>query len=308
MIENDFIDKYMARANGEYVKVYLLLLRYLNHSTTSLSISEMADSLDITEKDVVRALKYWEREGLLSLNYDSNKVICGLEVGSATLGEPPLIHDIQTFKSRKEDLKQLVFVAEQYLGKTLSKTDIDKINFFLDSLGFSVDLIDYLIEYCVEHNHKSMDYIQKVALSWSEQKITTIAEAKASVETYNQDFYKIMNAFGLRGRTPATSEIEYMNRWLKQYPFSLDLIIEACNRTINSIHQPSFGYADKILKDWLSKNVQNSDDIVALDVKHKDNASKRKTVKQRVSKNKMHNFEERSYDAAELERKLYDNF
>ena len=31
LVENEFIDNYMAAANGEYVKVYLLLLRHLNN-------------------------------------------------------------------------------------------------------------------------------------------------------------------------------------------------------------------------------------------------------------------------------------
>jgi DnaD and phage-associated domain len=310
MIESDFIDKYMAKANGEYVKVYLLLLRYLNHSTTSLSVSEMADSLDITEKDVVRALKYWKREGLLVLNCDAKGTICGLEMGrvATDLEEAPPIHDIQTFRNRKEELKQLIFVAEQYLGKTLSKTDIDAITYFLDTLDFSVDLIDYLIEYCVEHNHKNMHYIQRVALSWAEQNITTVLEAKASTDLYNQDFYKILNAFGIRGRAAATVEVEYMKRWINEYKLSLDLIVEACNRTMAKIHQPNFEYTDVILKDWCSKNVQKSEDILALDMQYKDNASKKKTANRKVApKNKLHNFEGRTYDVADLERRLYDN-
>lgn len=308
MIENDFIDKYMAKANGEYVKVYLLLLRYLNYSTTSLSLSEIADSLEITEKDVDRALRYWEREGLLVLSCDSKGALCGLEVGNTTLGESPSIHDIQTFRNRKEDLKETIFFTEQYLGKTLSKTDIDALTYFLDTLNFSVDLIDYLIEYCVDHNHKNMHYIQRVALSWAEQNITTVSEAKASTDLYNQDFYKILNAFGIKGRSAAAVEVKYMKRWTNEYPLSLELVIEACNRTMAKIHQPNFEYTDVILKDWVSKNVQKFEDITALDIQHKDSASKKtNTNKKGLSKNKLHNFEGRTYDVSELERKLYDN-
>ena len=59
LIENEFIDHYMAKANGEYVKVYLLLLRYMNKADCALSISMMADCLENTEGDIIRALKYW---------------------------------------------------------------------------------------------------------------------------------------------------------------------------------------------------------------------------------------------------------
>ena len=65
VLDNEFIDQYMVRANGEYVKVYLLLLRHMNQSSGCLSVSELADLLECTEKDVLRALRYWKSEGLL---------------------------------------------------------------------------------------------------------------------------------------------------------------------------------------------------------------------------------------------------
>ena len=50
---------------------------------------------------------------------------------------------------QNEDIIQLLYIAEQYLGKTLTPTETRKILFFYDELHMSVDLIDYLIEYCV---------------------------------------------------------------------------------------------------------------------------------------------------------------
>ena len=54
-----FIDTYMAGASGEYVKVYLYLLR---HQQEEVSIGQIADALNHTEADVQRALAYWQRE------------------------------------------------------------------------------------------------------------------------------------------------------------------------------------------------------------------------------------------------------
>ena len=54
IVQNTFIDRYMAAANGEYVKVYLLLLRLAG--SRELTVSQIADRLDITEKDVMRAI------------------------------------------------------------------------------------------------------------------------------------------------------------------------------------------------------------------------------------------------------------
>mgnify|MGYP003296829742 CR=1 FL=1 len=76
VVENDFIDNYITKANGEYVKVYLMLLRHLG-AGSSLSISGLADCLECTEKDILRAFKYWTKVGLLKMDYDESGNICG---------------------------------------------------------------------------------------------------------------------------------------------------------------------------------------------------------------------------------------
>lgn len=62
-VSNTFIDEYMGTASGEYVKVYLYLLR---HAGESVEIPDIADALNHTEADVRRALAYWERTGVLA--------------------------------------------------------------------------------------------------------------------------------------------------------------------------------------------------------------------------------------------------
>lgn len=308
VLENEFIDQYMIKANGEYVKVYLLLLRHQNEASTPLGISQIADILEVTEKDVIRALNYWNKQGLLEYESAETAPVTSPKPAPAVVSEPSSkVPDIRQFKSRKE-FKELLFVAEQYLGKTLSVTDIDTITYFYETLKMSVELIEYLIEYCVENGHKSMHYIQKVALSWHKQDIKTVDQAKTSSLLYNKNCYSILNAYGIKGRAPVASEIAYIRKWNEEYAFSLDIILEACNRTMNAIHQPSFDYTDSILKKWHAQNVRHLKDIAALDASftREKELKKKQTVKTPVIKptNKFNNFESRSYDMNELERKL----
>ena len=303
VLENEFIDHYMPEANGEYVKVYLLLLRYLNAPSGTLTVSRIADMLDHTEKDVIRALNYWKKQGLLE--YETTTASSSDAPKPQTPSAPADVPNIQQYRSRKE-FKELLFVAEQYLGKTLSSMDIEAITYFYDSLHMSADLIEYLIEYCVENGHKSMHYIQKVALSWNEKNITTVEEAKSNTLTYNKNCYSVMNAFGIKGRSPAASELEYIRRWNEEYGFSLDIIIEACNRTVNTIHQPKFEYTGSILKNWLDKGVHSLKDIETVDANYLREKERRKkqTTRTVQTRNKFNNFEGRSYDMNELERQL----
>lgn len=331
LLENEFIDTYMPKANGEYVKVYLLLLRYMNNPSMELSISKIADILDDTEKDVLRALKYWQKEGLLDCDLSQLQNRKQTETGTAAATPELAVSELAasepaasaspaplSAKKRKE-LKQILFIAEQYLGKTLSSTEAETITYFYTTLGMSSDLIDYLIEYCVENGHKSIHYIKKVALSWHDQNITTTEQAKNHSVLYNKNCYSILNAYGIKGRAPAASETEYIRRWNDEYGLALELILEACDRTMNAIHQPSFEYTESILKKWMEKGVRNLKDVQALDeayLKEKENkkqesAARRQnngasqTFARNSSKNKFNNFEGRTYqDMDELTRRL----
>lgn len=353
LLENDFIDNYMARANGEYVKVYLFLLRHLNNPYISLSISSIADCLENTEKDIVRALKYWEKEGLITLGCNDDgeieslgfgqlpedSVSDGSEPEETDLQEPDLEEtvlddvpsvpetaaeisgvsaemngaspeaanvspsSIEQFRSRKE-LKNLLFITEKYMGKTLTVSDIEAITYFYDNLHFSADLVEYLIEYCVENGHKSMHYIRKVAVAWSEENIQTVDQAKEHSSFYNRNCYSILNAFGIKGRAPAAPELVYIRKWTGEYGFTLDIVLEACNRTMAKLHQPNFEYADSILRKWIASNIHHLADLERLDAAHRQSSTSRKNNSKVITKNKFNNFEGRTYDYDSLEKQL----
>ena len=371
LVANDFIDHYMSKANGEFVKVYLFLLRHLDDPYSQLTISAIADSLDNTEKDILRAFRYRESEGLLSLEKDADDQIIGLslekticvplshptppdtpttpgpgggkslealpgeEISSAASFMPDVsasdapISDIaapsaavsavpvqtpvaqpiplDSFRAQKE-LKSLLFIAEQYLGKTLTKTDMDAITYFYDTLGMSADLIEYLIESCVENGHKSIRYIQKVALSWFDDGVRTVAEARQRSVNYNKNCYAVMNAFGLKNRAPGEAELAYIKKWSEEFGFTLDIILEACNRTISATHQPSFEYTDSILQKWRSRQVRKIQDIAALDAAFQKERSRSAAVSRvKPAARNLNNFDRRSYDMDSLEERLLNS-
>lgn len=371
LVANDFIDHYMSKANGEFVKVYLFLLRHLDDPYSQLTISAIADSLDNTEKDILRAFRYWESEGLLSLEKDADDQIIGLslekticvplshptppdtpttpgpgggksleslpgeEISSAAAFMPDVsasdapISDmaapsaavsaapvqtpvaqpipLDSFRAQKE-LKSLLFIAEQYLGKTLTKTDMDAITYFYDTLGMSADLIEYLIESCVENGHKSIRYIQKVALSWFDDGVRTVAEARQRSVNYNKNCYAVMNAFGLKNRAPGEAELAYIKKWSEEFSFTLDIILEACNRTISATHQPSFEYTDSILQKWRSRQVRKLQDIAALDAAFQKERSRSAAVSRvKPAARNLNNFDRRSYDMDSLEERLLNS-
>lgn len=80
-----------------------------------------------------------------------------------------------------KEKQELFFIVEQYIGKPLSVKEMQTLCYICDELHFSSDLVDYLIQYCVELGKKDFRYIEKVAMNWAESGITTTRQAQKEV-------------------------------------------------------------------------------------------------------------------------------
>ena len=98
-----------------------------------------------------------------------------------------------------------------------------------------------------------------------------------------------------------------MDTWLKTYGFSMEIIQEACSRTVLQTGQASFQYTDKILEGWKKKEVRTLDDIRSLDSEHQKRRQNKKNARKPVapaSNNRFNNFQQREYDFDEYEKHL----
>lgn len=287
-ISNIFIDSYMPTANGSYVKVYLYLLRCLSGNLGDFSISFLADRLENTEADIIRALKYWEKVNLIDLTENTDGKITSITLNELkpTLTEVPPTpikeepkqatssfqapkHPVYTPEqiealSNDKQVTWIMNIIEVYLERPLKTTDTQLILYLYDTIGFSSELIMYLYEYCISKGKKNPSYIEAVALSWAEQNICTVEQAEEANALYNANYSAVSKAFGLN-RTLGAVEKQYIDKWLTKFAFSIDFIVEACNRTILNTQKADFNYTDKILQNWHNKGVKNKDDIKRLD-------------------------------------------
>jgi len=297
-ISNIFIDQYLAGASGEYVKVYLYLLR---HEGEAVSVESVADALNHTEADVRRALSYWQKAGVLDES-------AGAPSPASASGSSCDMDRL----SRDETFTQLVYIAQKYLNKTFTPTDCQILGNLYANLKMAPELLEYLMEYCAQNNHSSLRYAEKVALNWHEKKITTVEEARAYSRSFSKESFAVMKAMGLTGRSPADFEYELMEKWFRTYGFTREIVVEACSRTIKAIHNPSFQYADRILTDWKEAGVRSLRDIAALDKvrREKEKAGTKKAQKETAAagkktgtgraSNRFHNLEEHGYDYDEM--------
>ena len=82
-VPNYFIDNYMEDANEAQLQVYFYLLRMVS-ANLPVSVEDIVSKFKHSEKEVLRALKYWELQKLLSLDFDANKTVV-----SVTTSKPP---------------------------------------------------------------------------------------------------------------------------------------------------------------------------------------------------------------------------
>lgn len=211
------------------------------------------------------------------------------------------LDQLRAFKEQ-ENTAQLLFIAQAYVGKPLSPSDMKTILYMSDVLGFSDDLIDYLIQYCVDKGKRDFRYMEKVAINWAQEGIKTPKQAEKSALKYDKSVYAIMNELG-KSSAPTTKELEFINRWIKEYGFGNDVIFEACARTVLATDKHRFEYADGILSNWKKENVHHKADIKKLDDSH---SQKRSQVIRPVN-NKFNQFTQNSYDFEELEKALLNN-
>lgn len=275
-LDNAFVDNYMAGANGDFVKVYLYLVR---HGMAS-QIEEIADALHLTERDVRRAIAYWEERDLLAAEEDVPQT-CSEEELEAL--------------SENDEFRALLYGLQQYLNRTFTKEDGDIVAFLYEKLKMPADLIEYIFELCRQKGKTNLRYIEKVAQDWHKRGIMTVEAAQNDSVIFAQEISRVGKSFGIKGRDLAPSELAYITRWFKEEKHSMDEVEQACAKTILNTGKASFAYADSVLNKKGDTAEKNSGDAGTKNAAAKSGQSSRRKT----------NFEQRS---TELDSDVMDKF
>lgn len=331
-VSNLFIDKYMPSANGSFVKVYLYLLRHSASNTSEeLSLHTIADLFENTESDILRAFRYWEREGLLAMETSEDGSVRSLEL--LPLGENsqsevsnetaatqerdvirtanpapkkmPTISSVPgmpeydplelSVLSEDTEIKEAATIVETMMGAPMTPPYQQLIVYFMSELGFSIELTAFAFETAFSKGKKAPRYIEKIGMNWAEKQIHTVEEADQESTSFHTLYNIIRTNLGMDGNlTPAQRAI--IDKW-DAYHFSDTVLAEACKRTILNTGKASLPYTDSILKHWHEAGITRLSDIEKLDKGHKVTAEK-KVVK---GKNRFQDFPQREYSNSEYE-------
>ena len=285
-VSRDFIENKMPFSNGAYVKVYLAAL-LLGFDGYEMSTSSMARMLDLLESDVVNALKYWNEKG--ALKYDGENVLFENakplvkkepeETEEKEKSEPtPPARDVVAEMTENKALSDLCAIAAEILERPLKKRDMETLYWFYDELEMSPEVITLLLEYCVSKDKRTMSFIEKTAIQWHKNGVTTLGAVDKFIsgekekESYIGTLKKLFN-FG--DRRLSKSEEDTLNKWRTDYGMNEDMVALAYEYCLDAIHQLSFPYMDKIMSRWNELGITT---IEAAEKDHDDFKSGKKSA------------------------------
>jgi DnaD/phage-associated family protein len=287
-LDNIFIDKYLKELRGDFVKVYILCLRY-GYSNLELSLEKISEELNLLQTDVVNALESLQEAGLIRLNQDGIEILpfreSSLNVGAISFDR---------------SIKEMFEVIEKLIGRPLSSKEVSTYLNFIEDFNFTPEVITLLVEYCSARRKTDIRYIEKVALGWHDAGIKSIEDAQRHIAKHEDKwnrYREILTFIGMKDADISKPQEDMLEKWVFKYNFPNDVILEACRICVMRINEANFSYIDAILSAWAKSGVKTIKDIKKVD--GKGNKSKKTTI------NSFNNYSgQRQYDIEELEKQL----
>ncbi len=337
-INNTFIDKYMAEAHGDYIKVYIYIVRLFSSSNTSFDTKKVASSLDITESDLIKAIKYWTQKGLidtiikddeiisidiLSLNNhpSNNNIITKKEKPEADIlpfsvipKKKPLETNLFEKYSNDDDFIIFTKIISKYFNRNLTPNDFNILIDLVENKNLNYDVILFLAEQLANNGVRTVKTLEKKALNLYENNITDLEEAKVfynnSTKKYSNIFKKLVK--NIDSCKVLDNDISTIDKWIYDYQMPYDLIYLACQRTNKFLKsfaqkeelQHKINYTNKTIENWYHKGIKTYDEAK---VTFNDNQKPKKKTKNLNLPEDQHDYDFDSiykHNLQELEERL----
>ena len=259
-VENLFIQEYMVRADGDFVKVYLYGLMQCYHPVHSASLSTVARDLGMEVSRVENAFAYWERMGL----------------GPRVSDHPPSwayrnLKQLELMRAQDDDglyryadynnSLQAQFGAD----RLLHPQDFERVYDWIEGLGLPEEVVLMLVSGQIKARGKKFPFksIDPIARAWAEANVRTIADAEEMSRMYTERYQAIKQVYKKLGKRHQVSEPDeaLYERWTREWGFDLPAILAACDETSKGV--PTFGYLNGILERMHQQGLHSEEDLRA---------------------------------------------
>lgn len=234
-VSDIFIDQYMPKANGEFVKVYLYLLRATGSGAGIATISEIADHFSNTEADIIRALNYWASEGILQLQSGADGQIMGINLCSLS------VSGMQAAQSNIQSA-----VADNAAQNNLQ-------NSVVNNAAQNISTADIRMQDSVVEKLKSQT-TDKASSSQKEYTLDEIKEFRKNPDI--SELFFIIETY--LKHTLSSTDTNMVLYWLDELHFSTDLVEYLVEYCITKGHS-SLRYMNKVALGWADAGIKTVD-------------------------------------------------
>lgn len=247
-VSDIFIDQYMPKANGEFVKVYLYLLRATGSGAGIATISEIADHISNTEADIIRALNYWASEGILQLQSGADGQIMGINLCSLSVsGMQAAQSNIQSAVADNAAQNNLQNSVVNNAAQNILKNGV------VNNAAQNISTVNIRMQDSVVEKLKSQTP-DKAASSQKEYTLDEIKEFRKNPDI--SELFFIIETY--LKHTLSSSDTNMVLYWLDELHFSTDLVEYLVEYCITKGHS-SLRYMNKVALGWADAGIKTVD-------------------------------------------------
>lgn len=263
------VNENIRLANSIQLKVLLCLLN------GTLEAEDIAAKIGIDKLDVLDAMIFWAERGMLIKDGQDAKPMQKAEPVTQIKPETPPVseakkhiadlpisrptHEQISIRCNEcEEFKALFQEAQMRLGKTIGYEGQSILIMLHDSYDLPVEVILMLIEYAKSKGKTGYKYIASVGKEWSEKEIDSLEAAEEYIKEQNEtsEVWKAFKeASGAKNTNPTAKQRRFLKRWSKELGFSIEMILLACEISIDNTEKTSLEYMDRVLTSWKSKEI-----------------------------------------------------
>lgn len=247
-VSDIFIDQYMPKANGEFVKVYLYLLRATGSGAGIATISEIADHFSNTEADIIRALNYWASEGILQLQSGADGQIMGINLCSLS---------VSGMQAAQSNIQSAVAdnAAQNNLQNSVVNNATQNIlkNGVVNNAAQNISTVNIQMQDSVVEKLKSQTP-DKAASSQKEYTLDEIKEFRKNPDI--SELFFIIETY--LKHTLSSTDTNMVLYWLDELHFSTDLVEYLVEYCITKGHS-SLRYMNKVALGWADAGIKTVD-------------------------------------------------
>ncbi len=285
------VDKHIKLAGAAQLKVILWMLR---HAGEPFSVSDIAAALSMHEADVRDSMQYWVQTGVIVIREDA---ILPAPIAQEELSDPSSVQetsvtaaavqkeekmaavppkralsrpekpDLRYLNDRMSQDQSIAFLmqsADEIFGRITSINDKATLLLIHEYDGLPVEVLIMLLQYAFSVGKGNMRYIEKMAISWAEEEITTLEAAEKKIKRLTggrNAAVRVQRIIGAEEHSPTEKEMAMADQWINQWHFSDEMIRAAYEVCVDAKGKYIPKYTGSILENWFHSGIREPSQI-----------------------------------------------